>query len=484
MRMFSCENPRFIENPYTHEHMTVPCGKCNACRRSRASSWVRRLELERSCHPYCLFVTLTYSDEFLPKAYPFADSLITCDGQIVDFDDDDEHFDLRAFSPSDWEFASNPAGFGILRMCDVSKFIKRLRQQIKLYEKDRNCNYIRFYAVGEYGSTTYRPHYHLLIFTASKWFAENAKSVVAKCWSSDNRASDSTPFGLVDVQHVSSSASSYVASYLNSYTSLPKVLVCKSFRPKSLCSKRPPLGTLQIVSSEIQEIFTNCSPVFSQRDDKLGRFVDVPIPQQIENRLFPRIKAFDRISHSLRVTLYGLVQISEAISYQEFLDWLEERCNNPYFPNSECAPDYVRYCNKLLSSSEHALSRLYSIGRRVQLQSYLFGVSIRDYVSHIEQYYANKSAFVLNNYLSFQEEFSNKVHPIDDNFHSYFDLVFRKRHFNGDDKSYRDLPEYRFFVSDNLHYTKDKTYSKFKNDYLQSHGQTDFINLIFRLHGK
>ena len=43
---------------------------------------------------------------------------------------------------------------------DVQDFLKRLRY----YEKDVK---IRYYAVGEYGTNSYRPHYHIILFNAS-----------------------------------------------------------------------------------------------------------------------------------------------------------------------------------------------------------------------------------------------------------------------------------------------------------------------------
>ena len=44
-----------------------------------------------------------------------------------------------------------------LRKRDFQLFMKRLR---KKYSDDR----IRFYACGEYGSETFRPHYHAILF--------------------------------------------------------------------------------------------------------------------------------------------------------------------------------------------------------------------------------------------------------------------------------------------------------------------------------
>lgn len=67
MNLFVCEHPLRVYNKYTRTYETVPCGKCNVCRNRRSASWVDRLEIERKAHKYCVFFTLTYSEEFVPK---------------------------------------------------------------------------------------------------------------------------------------------------------------------------------------------------------------------------------------------------------------------------------------------------------------------------------------------------------------------------------------------------------------------------------
>ena len=86
MNLFTCEHPKKVYNPYIQDYMIVPCGKCDICRMSRASSWVERLESERACHKYALFFTLTYSDAFVPRYEVFANP-DTGDYDLVDVSD-------------------------------------------------------------------------------------------------------------------------------------------------------------------------------------------------------------------------------------------------------------------------------------------------------------------------------------------------------------------------------------------------------------
>jgi len=93
--------------------MTVPCGQCVGCRLERSRQWAVRCMHEASLHERNCFVTLTYSDEFVPR-------------------------------------------FGSLLMDDWQKFFKRLRRSLD--------ERVRFFGCGEYGTESGRPHYHACLF--------------------------------------------------------------------------------------------------------------------------------------------------------------------------------------------------------------------------------------------------------------------------------------------------------------------------------
>lgn len=96
---------------------TVPCGRCAFCLSNRRSSWMFRIhhEMRNQLHPGW-FITMTYSDQYLPKLH----------------------------------------GTPSLKFRDVQLFLKQVRKA-KFY-----CKYI---CVGEYGGDTGRPHYHILLWT-------------------------------------------------------------------------------------------------------------------------------------------------------------------------------------------------------------------------------------------------------------------------------------------------------------------------------
>lgn len=93
--------------------LAIPCGNCIGCRTTKAREWSLRCHLEAQQHSSTVFATLTYRDDALPPTL------------------DKRHLQL---------------------------WLKRLRKSLGA------ARAIRFFAAGEYGETTSRPHYHSLIF--------------------------------------------------------------------------------------------------------------------------------------------------------------------------------------------------------------------------------------------------------------------------------------------------------------------------------
>lgn len=60
-----------------------------------------------------------------------------------------------------------PNGFATLCKRDLQLFFKRLRKLCKQTARTLRSERIKYFAVGEYGSMTKRPHYHAILFNAS-----------------------------------------------------------------------------------------------------------------------------------------------------------------------------------------------------------------------------------------------------------------------------------------------------------------------------
>lgn len=117
--------------PAGFEELSVPCGQCIECRLQRSREWATRCMLEAEASSSVWFVTLTYDDNHLPVSYSVDSST-------------GEAFPVMTLVPD-----------------DLQKFIKRLRR----FFSYRGCTRpIRFFAAGEYGDQSFRPHYHLILF--------------------------------------------------------------------------------------------------------------------------------------------------------------------------------------------------------------------------------------------------------------------------------------------------------------------------------
>lgn len=115
------------------DYIEIPCGKCIGCRLQQSREWATRIMLEAQDYDECWFVTLTYDDEHVPEL-EFAKDVDSDTGELLD-------------------------SGKLLTLCkrDLQLFNKRLR---KHFSEDK----IRFFACGEYGETTARPHYHSIYF--------------------------------------------------------------------------------------------------------------------------------------------------------------------------------------------------------------------------------------------------------------------------------------------------------------------------------
>jgi len=99
----------------------VPCGKCGKCQEARRNQWTFRNQVEHKHAKSSQWVTLTYEDSKIPK---------------------------------------DPEGIPVLSKDDLQRFFKRLRKANAAHWLEQ----VRYYAVGEYGTDTKRPHYHILLY--------------------------------------------------------------------------------------------------------------------------------------------------------------------------------------------------------------------------------------------------------------------------------------------------------------------------------
>ncbi|AZL82727.1 replication initiator protein [Apis mellifera associated microvirus 44] len=166
------------ENPFVRGNSVHGCGRCLPCRINRRRLWKVRLGLEALLHSQSAFVTLTYADENLPVAKSSKGSLATLDP------------------------------------VDLRNWLKRLRKAI-------SPSSIRYYAVGEYGDESWRPHYHLALFgyprcstLQTTYRLRASTSEKPKCCDHCRLIHDSWGLGRVQVAELNDASAGYIAGYI------------------------------------------------------------------------------------------------------------------------------------------------------------------------------------------------------------------------------------------------------------------------------
>lgn len=414
MNIFDCSSPKVVYNKYIGESLTVPCGHCAACLNKRSNDWVKRLQVEASCWRYVVFLTLTYCEEFVPKVY------FTEDGNFVSSDFNcDQLLELNATldDPAVYRLFSSNNYVRFLKYSDIQRFFKRFRRyvdyainnkEIKERSSERECQAIRYFCCGEYGETTFRPHYHLILFFNSEFIKSNLDKILSVSWSHFYRPTkERKSIGRYDWSFVQSNAYSYVARYLNCFNNLPKCFTTATFRQKSLCSRKPPIGSLLQSETQVLKIFHGGLNIMSVYDPKSCTYALAPLTRTLKNRLFPRIHRFSQIPAFDRVKFYRIADYAwRELDCSSSSVWL--RYLRRYIHLYNVDSDLWQYVLDLTSdlSDFKPLVAAIHVSRRVLHQAAIFGVSLEYYVSRINLFYEKFSYFSLTSWMAFQRDYS------------------------------------------------------------------------------
>ncbi|AXH74431.1 MAG: replication initiator protein [Microviridae sp.] len=218
-----CLSPRYIHK----QDIVVPCGVCPFCAVTRRSDWSFRLHYEAKKHEQSHFLTLTYSNNNLTYDY----------------------------------------GHPQLVKSDLQNFFKRLRK------KGHKC---RYFAVGEYGSKTYRPHYHIILF------GNVPRNVIEKSWARFNKRNQKYyAIGHVHFGKVTEQSVMYCLGYLVN----ARTWKMKHHRvpPFTTMSRRPGLGANYLTKSMIEWHKSDRKNYVIQDGQKKH------LPRYYKNKIFSKI---------------------------------------------------------------------------------------------------------------------------------------------------------------------------------------------------
>lgn len=216
--------------------ISVPCGKCIGCKLEHSRQWAIRCMHEKRLHTDSAFLTLTYDNAHLP-----------------------------------------PGGTLVKR--DLQLFMKRYR---KIAGEG-----VRFFACGEYGEKTKRPHYHVLLlshgfpdrrpingYSGNSGNASGGSSQGYSLYTSKS-LSQLWDAGSSVIGDVTFDSAAYVARYCTKKISGPKAADHYNGRePEFLVmSRRPGIGT-GYVHKYREEMYAHDNVIVNGVPSSLPRFYD------------------------------------------------------------------------------------------------------------------------------------------------------------------------------------------------------------------
>lgn len=152
--------------PFIRKDTAYGCGQCLPCRINKRREWTHRIILEAAQYKSNSFVTLTYDKDHAPK-----------DGSL------------------------NPA--------HTRNFLKCLRFAIA---PER----LRYFIVGEYGDTTFRPHYHAALFNypSCRYGLSRYSKTNTNCCVACDLIRDRWGHGFIGMGSLTSDSAQYLAGYV------------------------------------------------------------------------------------------------------------------------------------------------------------------------------------------------------------------------------------------------------------------------------
>lgn len=423
-----CEHPKMFFSKRAKKEIYVSCGKCLPCRMARQARWAERIKKESQDHLYTQVIYLDYNDAHIPK-YDFDDDpyfLVDNTPRLQEYYKNNpglQRIDLRELHfhheyERDYVIDRLNGSVSSLphpSVYDIQIFKKRLATKI-CREVTGNYGSFRSAIVAEIGSTTFRPHYHGVIWFDDERILQALKRFVPECWTD----SIGNPLGDAHVEAERGNFASYISKYITKPADIPEIYEMPGFKPFFLTSRHPPIGTL-CTGARNRYIFDSASPVkveISGSGDQVNVQV-FPIGQSLEARLYPKCPLYSQLSEHDRFELYKMIFDPDGLVYESYEAFKTDLLNKALRKTVEdtlfdfrdfgynlthlkADLDQGRFVwnnslkarlVKLLCqdfTSECSFHMLYSCGLRIQKQKLDFCVSFNDYVRRIFEYYDYK----------------------------------------------------------------------------------------------
>lgn len=269
----SCINPIPIRRD--GRTVFVPCGKCPCCLHRRQQTLAFRLVEEmHSTNLPSYFIGLSYEDEHLPVRE------LDC-------------FTVNAEMPSaseDFVQSFVPGRYPVLSRKHLADFLGRFRKHtVRRFARQQDLSVsdcaglFRYCAVGEYGSDTLRPHYHVIVFGYPCADVTEIVRVLRRIW----------PYGFVTASDLNETRCGYCALYILESAHLPPQYRLPSTKPFYHCSNG--IGKDFLTPAMSRYIKAN---TLTRVIDRNG--YSVPLPDYYKNILYPP-RSIDRVLRNVDV---------------------------------------------------------------------------------------------------------------------------------------------------------------------------------------
>lgn len=433
-----------------------PCGHCQACLLAKSNAHTQALNFELMYNgQYPIFALLTYSNNNLPVVEVHYDYLFKKDYQITVFDTETgeeltsmilhenelkktihhankKHLtDRLRFTPS----ASGSFLTSTLRYTDVQKFLKRLRR----YNEKKGLPCIRYCYCGEYGPTTARPHYHLLLFCESALQRALLAKYIMSNWE----------YGFANSKYFNGSNGKYISQYINSSDDVSTLFFrMRTIRPRFFHSVRLGRKGFARLFGSVCEIYSDRRAFFQPVSKVVdGNVQDIYPSLHYLSSVCSKCLRFDLIDHRLRVKYYSVafrfiesiantpsevahILLNDMILYGKLLSLRE-------------APGYVRDLISLVLYDIHEDSYLDTEYTRKMIYDRLYRmcrISFQTYNNIRAIYKVDNPITCINEYVDFVEQLYNDV--------DYYRLTQQLQKLEAATKDY-SFDEVAYFLYDN-----------------------------------
>lgn len=255
----------------------LPCGRCLHCRINRSRMWQSRILFESMAHNKSCFVTLTYDNDNLP---------------------------------CDMENLTNP-----LRKKDLQNYLKKLRRLVDPIK-------IRYYACGEYGDQSWRPHFHLMIFG----LGIEDKKVINFAWNSvynrKKRCYEIRNKGYIWIGDVTRESARYVTQYVTKdmkiYDNWYYKLIPDEFATMSKMDGGLGIKVIEEAAKKMEKLNVGVVETFNikGKDVNLGRY----LKRKLHEKRGLSEKDFDGLFYLYQRELYDKHQQEDGCFIENFMD--------------------------------------------------------------------------------------------------------------------------------------------------------------------